>query len=573
MMNEYDNLLELKDWWFNNQDKWFNSSELNDKQITKKYEYLLDTDYKIEILLDDKILGLSYIILYDQITRHIARAQNKSSNYVLDYLDKLLKFIDLFYPKYKNELEGFEFCFTLLPLRHTNIFYKQKFVIDETWEKILNLNQTNTKLIKIYKNYLEATYKRAYINKQVYISENKTDYNRDILWIVKKYSYLLDEFCNHYLIKSNSDINPDINSDMKDNVILKITKTCEQIKNFNTKYILSISGGVDSMVLSFVLSKLGIDFVMLHINYANREETCENEKKLLSDWANYIGHKLYIRNIYEINRQKCMKYEMRNLYENYTRNVRYQSYIDIYKLNEWEGYEWSVLMGHNHDDCIENILTNIANKTKYDNLMGMSFESKIIFRDQQIKFIRPLITIQKSDIYHLAHNFKIPYLVDSTPKWSQRGLIRDIVRPGLIQWNNSILEGMVELNTIMRESIECIDLLVMRWINELKPLETLDVKEIVKIPSQTTTINKLKYEVIKLNITEISDNKIFWSRLFDQLNIPSSSKTLNELTNRLTIFKKKFTSIQNKQLNQIQINKNNKLYYWKISDNKVVIGI
>ena len=571
-MNEYNNLLELKDWWLNNDDKWFNSSELNDIEISKKYEYLLDVEYKLEILLDDKILGLSYIILYDQITRHIARAQNKSSNYILNYLDKLLNFIDLFYPKFKNELEGWEFCFTLLPLRHTNIFYKQKFVMNETWEKISNLNkisninQIDTKLVKIYKNYLEATYKRANINEQVYICENKTENINDILQLINKYNNLLDEVCYNCLTKSDENIN-------SDNIILKITKTCEQIKNKNIKYILSLSGGVDSMVMSFVLSKLGIDFVMVHINYANREETCENEKKLLLDWANYIGHKLYIRDIYEINRQKCMKYEMRNLYESYTRDVRYQSYIDISRLNGWENYEWSVLMGHNHDDCIENILTNIANKTKYDNLMGMSFESGVIFREKQIKFTRPLITIPKSDIYHLAHNFKIPYLVDSTPKWSQRGLIRDIVRPALVQWNNLILEGIVELNTIMKESMECVDLLVSRWLDELKPFETLEVKEIVRIPSLTILNKKPKYGIIKISIAEISDNKIFWSRLFDKLNIPTSSKILDELISRFRNVKKKFSFIQNRQLNQIQINKNNKLYYWKISDNKIIIAL
>lgn len=569
MINEYNNLLELKDWWFNNQDKWFNSNESNDIEISKKYQYLLDLDYKLEILINDKILGLSYIILYDQITRHVARAQNKPSYYVFDYLDKLIKFIDLFYPKYKNELNGWEFCFTLLPLRHTNIFDKQKFVMNETWGKILNINQTDTKLIQIYKNYLEATYKRATIEEQVYISKNKTESIDDILWIINKYNDLLDKNCHQNILslKSNLVIN--------DNIILKITKTCEQIKNKNNKYILSISGGVDSMILSYVLSKLDIDFLMVHINYANREETCENEKKLLSDWAGYLGKKLYIRDIYEINRQKCMKYEMRNLYERYTRDVRYQSYIDICKLNGWENSEWYVLMGHNHDDCIENILTNITNKTKYENLMGMSFVSEIIFRDQKIKFIRPLITIQKSDIYHCAHKFNIPYLIDSTPKWSQRGIIRDVVRPALIQWNNLILEGMVELNTIMKESLECVDLLVTKWLNELKPLESLSSNEIIRIPSLTISkiaTSNIKLNIIKLNITEISDNKIFWSRLFDKLNISTSSKILDELINRLRIIKKKFTSIQIKQLNQIQINKNNKLYCWKVLDNNIIFG-
>ena len=229
-------------------------------------------------------------------------------------------------------------------------------------------------------------------------------------------------------------------------------------------------------------------------------------------------------------------------------------------------------MGHNHDDCIENILTNIANKTKYDNLMGMSFESKIMFKEKSISFTRPLLTISKSEIYQYAHNFKIPYLVDSTPKWSQRGMIRDIVRPALIQWNNLILDGMCELNTVMKESLECVDLLVSRWINELKPFETLDVKEKVIIYPSILTIIKPKFSTIKLNINEISDNKIFWSRLFDKLNISISSKTLDELISRFVVIKKKFNSIQIKQLKQIQINKNKKLYFWKIMDNKLLIA-
>lgn len=41
MINEYNNLLELKDWWFNNQDKWFNSNESNDIEISKSINIYL----------------------------------------------------------------------------------------------------------------------------------------------------------------------------------------------------------------------------------------------------------------------------------------------------------------------------------------------------------------------------------------------------------------------------------------------------------------------------------------------------------------------------------------------------
>jgi tRNA(Ile)-lysidine synthetase-like protein len=566
-MEKILDIFELKEWWFNNPNIWFNSNESYDIMITNKYEHLINIDFNIDYIITSKELGIGYIILLDQIARHIARVRKYSVDFINNNLDKIINFTKLFYTKYINDLEGYEFCFVLLPYRHSNIFEYQTYVMREIWDKISNININNSKnqeLKKIYKNYLEVTYKRS-IKGNIYLCQNKSKYNSDskILQFANEFNEILDTNCKTYEINN---LNVNFNS--------KILESCIKLKkNQNKKkYILSISGGVDSMVLSYILSKQSIDFVMIHINYANRGEICEKEKDLLSNWSNYIGVKLYIRDIYEINRPKCMKFELRNLYENYTRNVRYQSYIDVAKINSCEEFEWTVLMGHNHDDCIENILNNIANKTKYDNLIGMEYESVINFNDLKINFIRPFLQIPKSDIYDFAHNIKIPYLFDSTPKWSQRGMIRDIVRPSLLQWNNLILEGFDELTNTMKESLECVDLLILNWIERLQQLNSLDIKEKINIPLKNISSEQLKYGIIKLGISEIKTNKIFWSRLFGEINIKISSKTLNELVNRLEGIKNKFDSIQIKQVIQIQINKNNKLYLWKINNNKIIIG-
>jgi len=570
-----EDILELKEWWFNNPKLWFDSTESDDIVIANKYEHLVNIYLNIDLDFDftvNKELGIGYIILFDQIVRHIGRARKYSNDYIIVNLNLVIEFVKIFYPKYKNELEEYEFCFTLLPFRHSNSFEYQSFVMNETWNKISNIDLTKSnsqELTKIYKNYLEATYKRS-AKGNIYLMDNKFKYNSNtnILEFTNEFKDILDIKCNAY---TNNNLDFNLNNDD-----LKILKISGDLKNNcgKKKYILSISGGVDSMVLSWILSKQSIDFVMIHINYANRGEICEKEKDLLSNWANYLGVKLYVRDIYEINRPKCMEFELRNLYENYTRNVRYQSYIDVAEINGWEESDWTILMGHNHDDCIENILTNIANKTKYNNLMGMEFESDIYFNDSQINFTRPFLKISKSNIYSFAHQFKIPYLFDSTPKWSQRGMIRDIVRPSLIQWNNLILEGFEELTITMKETLECVDLLVSSWIDRLQKLDTLDSKEQIFIHSINTLSNhnQAMFNVIKLNISEIKINKIFWSRLFGEIKIPISSKTLNELINRLESIKKKFNSIQIKQLIKIQINKNNTLHCWKINENKIIIG-
>lgn len=561
--NELIGLIELKKWWFANSNIWFDSTESDDIYISSNYEYLLSMIFDEEYIIKDKELGIGYIILYDQITRHIARAKKYNDSYITDKLNKILEFVRNFYIIYNNDLEGYEFCFVLLPLRHTNQFENQTFVMDETWNKIVNAS-TNTfiqsdisrvvdskieTLVRIYKKYLKATYERS-TNGQVYLDKHES--NND------NFDEILDTRCLKYLV------NP---LEEKNNIVVKIEKVCEYLKN-NSKYILSISGGVDSMVLANILCKLNVDFVLVHINYANRGEMCEKEKKMLSNWANINNVELYIRDIYEITRPKCMKYDLRNLYEDYTKNVRYQSYIDVAKIKKWEKSNWCVLLGHNHDDCIENILTNIANKSKYDNLMGMEHYTEIKFKNNTINFVRPLLTIPKEIIYEYASNNGIYYLIDSTPKWSQRGKIRDIIRPALIEWNQSSLAGFEELADMMKESLECVNLLVSNWINKIQPYDALDDREQIILVDKSKT----KMNVIKINIQETKTNKIFWSKLLDRIGYRISLKSLNELINKINIIRTKFDTMQIKQLSKIPINKNNMVYWWKINASDIIFG-
>lgn len=558
-METLNKLIELKNWWFTNSNIWFDSTESDDINITLKYKELISINFDEEYIINNKELCIGYIILYDQITRHIARVECYPDNFIIDNLNKILKFVKYFYFKYKNELEGYEFCFVLLPLRHSNQFELQTFVMSETWNKIESI-KSESEQIKIYKNYLKATYERA-SNGPIYLNEFKS-INTNLKEILDSRCLTYDE---HLVNKKNK-------------IIIKLENVCESLikskikTNENKKYILSISGGVDSMILADILCELDINFVLVHINYANRGEICEKEKQLLSNWANINNVELYIRDIYEITRPKCMEYDMRNLYEDYTRDARYQAYIDVAKIKGYENNNWYVLLGHNHDDCMENILTNIANKSKYDNLKGMEYETNIKFKNNLIKFARPLLTINKEEIYQYADNKKIAYLIDSTPQWSQRGKIRDIVRPALVEWNQSSLVGLEELANVMKESLECVDLLIFNFTNRIKPFDTLDKKEQVEIIRNKMSISNPKINVIKLEITEIKTNKIFWSKMLEKICFKSSSKSLNELISKICIIKNKFMTIQINQVSQIQINKNNNIYWWKINQTHMIFG-
>ena len=167
--------------------------------------------------------------------------------------------------------------------------------------------------------------------------------------------------------------------------------------------------------------------LFVHINYNNRKES-QDELDFVNYYCDYLGVKLVYRTIKEIKRDDCLDNGLRDMYEEITKKIRY----DMYNLQK-EGDDIYVLLGHNKDDCFENIITNITNKSCYDNLCGME-TLKII---DDINFWRPMLNVKKKDIIAFANIYNIPYLFDSTPKWSVRGKIRDNLRPVICSLKNN----------------------------------------------------------------------------------------------------------------------------------------
>ena len=76
------------------------------------------------------------------------------------------------------------------------------------------------------------------------------------------------------------------------NDLFKIVKEfC--INSENKKFLVSLSGGVDSMVLISIIHYLGYEVIGVHINYNNRYETLL-EQEFLENWCNYNKIKLFL---------------------------------------------------------------------------------------------------------------------------------------------------------------------------------------------------------------------------------------------------------------------------------------
>jgi tRNA(Ile)-lysidine synthase TilS/MesJ len=138
--------------------------------------------------------------------------------------------------------------------------------------------------------------------------------------------------------------------------------------------------------------------------------------------------KLYVRDIDEIHRRRSTNY--RNTYEDTTRKIRFSFY---------EYFKCPIILGHNKDDCIENILSNLSKQIHFDNLFGMK---TITYDLNNVKIIRPMLEITKNSIIQYADHNNIPHLEDSTPCWSRRGQMRDTLIPSINAFDPKIIDGI-----------------------------------------------------------------------------------------------------------------------------------
>lgn len=468
--------------WFNNRRKyWFNQNDENDKFLINNYGDLIDTyDYNNK---KDKneILG---ILIYDQLTRHFYR--NGYNNHIIIFFNR--KALDIADKNNNNDfigkLNNDEWMFYMLVYRHTNIRENLLYVMKEIWRKMPLIPS---------KNFIRATYERANFNEILDRYEDNE--------IIEFDKSILENNSSLYIIK-NKQTNIGKFENIDDDII-----------------IISLSGGVDSIVCLYNIHNLYSKtkrIVAIHINYNNRKETNE-EVKFLRSICSILNIELYVRKIDEINRNLCMINDLRDVYENYTKKIRYNSY-KIFNKNP------TVILGHNKDDCFENILTNIAYNNKYENLRGIEYKTVI----DNITFIRPLIEVSKSEIYKFANIYNLPYLRNSTPNWCQRGKIRYEILPALEKWDMRIIDGLFNLSDVLKN------------YNELLDITTDNFKD------------NDKGNIDKLNIS-----KLYWKYgIFKIYKIFISNKSLKALIERLELWKNKYNKIDINKKTKIIIKKN-----------------
>lgn len=267
------------------------------------------------------------------------------------------------------------------------------------------------------------------------------------------------------------------------------------------KILISLSGGVDSLVCLHLYNNKYRGYVSaLHINYMNRD-TWKCEEAFVKYICRQMGIPLYIRRITEIQRSRD---KTREDYEKYTNKLRF----DLYKQFK----DHIVILGHNYDDCLENIFSNIKKNRNMDNLFGMNKFSII----KEVPIYRPLLDVSKKQIIEYAHNHFIPYLEDSTPKWSERGRMRDYLIPSINEYSTDICKNLKNIKNML-------EILYKIWDKDISELVIYEDNDHININFKE---NPFEMDINYLNRIFLYINKKY------NIKIPNHKVLNNLISNR-----------------------------------------
>ena len=210
--------------------------------------------------------------------------------------------------------------------------------------------------------------------------------------------------------------------------------------------VVSLSGGVDSMVLLHLLLALrrrhGYSYrlVAVHLDYANRTESAA-EAAYVRGWCEARQVTFRVRRVDEVTRGVTA----RDAYEKESRRIRFEAYAAALAELGGEG----VFFGHHRGDVHENVLSNVMKGANLLNVAGIAPASIV----STVLIYRPMLHHPKEDIYAYSHRFGVPYFKDSTPTWSTRGKLRNQLMPLLHEVYG---EGIgAHLSGIAKDSVQC----------------------------------------------------------------------------------------------------------------------
>src|SRR3546814_100700 len=190
------------------------------------------------------------------------------------------------------------------------------------------------------------------------------------------------------------------------------------------RILLGVSGGMDSMLMTWLFSQSAFSFDIAHCNFGLRGKESDEDEEFVAAQAQNYGVSFH-RHHFETSdyaRRKKISVQMA------ARELRYEWFETFRRQEHYQ----AVAIAHHRNDLVETMLINLLRGTGPDGLHG------ILPRNGHL--IRPLLCFTREEIAGMVVSQKLPYREESTNASDKylRNRLRHQVVPVLKELNPSL---------------------------------------------------------------------------------------------------------------------------------------
>jgi len=258
------------------------------------------------------------------------------------------------------------------------------------------------------------------------------------------------------------------------------------------KLLIAISGGVDSVVLTHLLSSLNFDISLAHCNFNLRPTACDLDEDFVKNLAEKLNIPVFTTHF---NTTEFAK-ENKQSTQIAARNLRYNWFNQLIEQHQFD----YLLTAHHADDNLETFLINLTRGSGLEGFTGIP--------EINGNIIRPLLPFSREDVLAFAKNNTIDWREDKSNASTKytRNKVRHLIVPILKEINPSLLETFANTTAHLKESQQIIEDKISDVSKEIisseKDIIKLHIKEIEELSNPKAYLYQLLKEY---NFTEWND--------------------------------------------------------------------
>jgi len=273
----------------------------------------------------------------------------------------------------------------------------------------------------------------------------------------------------------------------------------KQLFTPSERLLLTVSGGVDSVVLAELCHQAGLTFGIAHCNFQLRGEESEGDATFVKELARKYNVAFHTQ------RFETETFSIQNglSIQMAARQLRYEWFE---KIRQEYNYHY-ILTAHHQDDLLETVLLNLTRGTGLAGLHGILPKNGFL--------VRPLLFATRDRIAYFLQQMQLTWREDSSNQTNNylRNRLRHEVLPILQEMNPKVASAVTELSERVRATEE-----IVAESMHLAAKEIIHKKNgslwisYEKLEQVSAPLERLSYWLTKYNFTYYQTKVIWKSR-------------------------------------------------------------